>query len=276
MLEQIYLKKIANKQMPHLITLETQADEQETANEIINKWLINFMQSLINQNTNRNLQIENLSFFHSDFLLISTEKVNYQVDDFQSFFEFQRFRPLELPAKICVIMDAHKITPVVANKLLKTFEEPEVAMHIFICNPTKKKLLSTIQSRSIKGRIIGKEDRQNISIRNTALVDTRMLEEMLLDNAPESIRSYLIDFIYGRNNTYQVVESIKNDEEAKRYVENLPNEIACHFSLNAQQLNKLLENAKLMKTSHSYYNSFEERVFLVMSQIRDLTSLLTN
>lgn len=90
-------------------------------------------------------------FNHEDFLLLtpSKEARNYSLEDFKKFFSFLTYRATKEKRKIIVIRNADKLTPIIANKLLKTLEEPPISVTIFLLNEKKLSLLETIKSRAI-------------------------------------------------------------------------------------------------------------------------------
>jgi DNA polymerase III delta prime subunit len=77
----------------------------------------------------------------------------YSIDQISEIFNFTMYNPLSLSKKYLIIPEAHKLSPIHSNKLLKTFEEPPIGLNIFLLNPQKSKILNTIESRSIKLRV---------------------------------------------------------------------------------------------------------------------------
>ena len=93
---------------------------------------------------------------HPDLLYLSPPKDgHYKMEEkhLQDLVRGQYFRPMELPRKIFIVADAHKIRNDYASKLLKTLEEPHPLSSIFFLSPNSRPLLSTIESRSILLRL---------------------------------------------------------------------------------------------------------------------------
>lgn len=81
-----------------------------------------------------------------------TERENeYKVDSkaILSLIQTIDFLPVSLKQKIIFIKDAHLISELTSNKLLKTFEELPNFVTIFLCAPHDENLLQTVESRSI-------------------------------------------------------------------------------------------------------------------------------
>lgn len=146
---------------------------------------------------------------HEDFLLLTPSKDdrNYSLEDFKNFFSFLTYRATKEKRKIIVIRNADKLTPIIANKLLKTLEEPPISVTIFLLNEKKLALLETIKSRAIslnvpiKEKLSEKVDHigklQSLSqysiiekLKNSNKLETDIIEQILIAGQKEQI-SYL-------------------------------------------------------------------------------------
>lgn len=95
----------------------------------------------------------------SDLLTIRTKDKKYKVSDFNELINFMRYTPIEFGHKLVVIEDAEKISELILNKLLKTFEEPTIKTTLFLLNPQNSKLIPTVYSRAILLRpMLGKKE----------------------------------------------------------------------------------------------------------------------
>jgi len=74
---------------------------------------------------------------------------DYRVEDWGPLWRFLPYRALRGGRRFVVVEDAHRIGEVVANKLLKTLEEPEGLLTHLWLNPSGHPLLPTIGSRAI-------------------------------------------------------------------------------------------------------------------------------
>ena len=61
---------------------------------------------------------------HPDVALISTEKVNYQIEDVRELITKAQDRPSTAPWRVIIVEDADRMTERTTNVLLKSIEEP--------------------------------------------------------------------------------------------------------------------------------------------------------
>lgn len=98
------------------------------------------------------------SIDHPDFLEVKRDSVDgqktreYKVDskEIQHFLTFINFRPVQLKKKFVFIHDAHLLSEILSNKLLKTFEEIPSYVCLILLAPSEENLLQTVESRAIK------------------------------------------------------------------------------------------------------------------------------
>lgn len=84
---------------------------------------------------------------HPDVALISTEKVNYQIDDVRELITKAQDRPSTAPWRVLIIEDADRMTERTTNVLLKSIEEPPPHTIWILCAPSPADVLVTIRSR---------------------------------------------------------------------------------------------------------------------------------
>lgn len=91
---------------------------------------------------------------HPDILKITkaANETQYKVDSkgIEEFLTFINYRPLELKKKFIFIFDAHDLSPILSNKLLKVFEELSAQFCLFLLVPDNAFMLPTVLSRAIK------------------------------------------------------------------------------------------------------------------------------
>ena len=90
---------------------------------------------------------------HPDILWIDRgEESVYKVDSIGilALNKFLNYRAFELKKKFIFINDAHLMSVVVSNKLLKVFEELSENFCLFLFAPQDQNLLPTVESRAIK------------------------------------------------------------------------------------------------------------------------------
>ncbi|WP_372656197.1 hypothetical protein [Halobacteriovorax sp.] len=142
---------------------------QENPRDFTRSWTKNFLSKVIaeEKSISESEALNKLELGNSDILQITKEdeNENYSVSDesFDEFFKFQNYRPLELKQRFIVIDDAHSITKILSNKLLKTLEEPAERTTILMLDPYRKKILPTISSRAIYIRVPAEVNQSSIN-----------------------------------------------------------------------------------------------------------------
>ncbi|NOT78099.1 MAG: hypothetical protein HOP07_03745 [Bacteriovoracaceae bacterium] len=91
---------------------------------------------------------------HPDILWVTlTDKEqSYKVESLgiKALLKFINYRPFSLRVKFIFLQDAHLLSDIVANKLLKVFEELPKDFCLFLLTPQDETLLATVESRAIK------------------------------------------------------------------------------------------------------------------------------
>lgn len=91
---------------------------------------------------------------HPDICLVATESGKLKKDELKDISDFLKTKAINLPKKVVVFADVAKLSVSVQNKLLKILEEPPVPTYFFLLNPTRVKLLTTINSRVQKIKVV--------------------------------------------------------------------------------------------------------------------------
>ncbi|MFG1486965.1 hypothetical protein ABMA77_12865 [Halobacteriovorax sp. RZ-1] len=152
--------------LAHFYTLQTGGHSEVSKKDtLLEKWANDFIINILAYENGWEIDHakEVLERGHEDILFVSTDQKTYKVtdDSIEEFFNFIRFRPSKLKYSFSIFKQSQKITQILANKLLKTLEEPPEG-HIFIfIKSNDEKTLPTIDSRTIKVNILGKTDSQN-------------------------------------------------------------------------------------------------------------------
>lgn len=96
---------------------------------------------------------------HPDVLWVSRDlkkdkefEAEYKVDStsIKALLNFLNYRAYALKKKFIFIEDAHLLSVIVSNKLLKVLEELPEAFCLFLLAPKEESLLPTVESRAIK------------------------------------------------------------------------------------------------------------------------------
>ena len=128
------------------------------SHQFLSHWMETFCTRFLAQHLNLSSASAQRRFTqgHPDLLYLEPPKDgHYKMEEkhLEGLIRGQYFHPMELPRKIFVVADAHKIRQDYASKLLKTLEEPHPLSSIFFLNPNARPMLPTIESRSILLRL---------------------------------------------------------------------------------------------------------------------------
>ena len=90
---------------------------------------------------------------HPDLLVVQpldeeNEPRDYLVEDLKPLVQFLSYRPIQVKRRFVIMTDVHALGVTVANRLLKTLEEPEGEVSFLWLNHTGAKLLATLESRA--------------------------------------------------------------------------------------------------------------------------------
>lgn len=175
---------------------------------------------------------------HPDVLWIDRgEDNNYKVDSegIKALFKFLNYRAFELKKKFIFINDAHLLSTIVSNKLLKVFEELPENFCLFLFAPQDQNLLPTVESRAIK--VLLPQDLSQVDY--DAPLPTYSSAQELVASLKKSDDSYL--------------EEKKFIEEALKKTLN---------SANFKECTEALENLKHYSVTDAFNNSKLSRLGL--------------
>jgi len=175
---------------------------------------------------------------HPDVLNIkrAEDENDYKVDGNQWTYlqSFIQYRPIILKNKFVFIHDAHRISDVLSNKLLKTFEDSPKQLTIFLFLKDQQSLLPTILSRAISLQIHAEKKEVNAKVFSALTNPTKIVEEIKsLDEGETLFIKSVID------------QQLKNSP---------------HYP----QITELLENLKSFEKYGEYNNSLSSRVALIL------------
>ncbi len=157
-LHDILITKAKKQELAHFYIVESSAPFEEAQKNLVD-FVHQFIKSYYQEVEGHKQSLVHL-MDHPDVYVLgnlpSTEKKensSFKVEEAEAFSRFFEFRAVQSKRKFAIITEAHRMTPVVANKWLKLLEEPQGMSTIFLLNPTGQKLLDTIHSRAIHLRL---------------------------------------------------------------------------------------------------------------------------
>lgn len=102
----------------------------------------------------RLMDIENNSFAHPDFYLLTAEEAgkDIKIEQVKEMAKQAAFAPVLSKNKVCIIDDAGQMTAEAANSLLKLLEEPPPGWLFILITQQAERLLPTVLSRVVRLR----------------------------------------------------------------------------------------------------------------------------
>lgn len=102
----------------------------------------------------RLMDIENNSFAHPDFYLLTAEEAgkDIKIEQVKEMAKQAAFAPVLSKNKVCIIDDAGQMTAEAANSLLKLLEEPPPGWLFILITQQAERLLPTVLSRVVRMR----------------------------------------------------------------------------------------------------------------------------
>ncbi len=172
-LVKIFSTKYEREELAHFYILDG-ANEQEQFFKLFSHTLLTSILKKQFKDYNESRIEKIIELGHADIEIIKTEEKNYGTnsDEVERINKFFHYQAESLNYKILMIHDAHKLSVILANKLLKVLEEPPAKMVIFLLNPHGTSILNTIRSRAINLRVknnIDEKERKSRSINDDVI-----------------------------------------------------------------------------------------------------------
>lgn len=155
---EVLLEKARRNELGHFYIIETSAAGVR-AEAMLQNFVHTFIRDYYQKIEGHRQSLAHLMDHPDVFVLGSTGDQEsgsdkfFKVEEAEGLARFFEFRPVQGKRKFAVITEGHRINPIVANKWLKLFEEPQGNSTIFLLNPRRVQLLSTIHSRAIHLRL---------------------------------------------------------------------------------------------------------------------------
>lgn len=204
------LQKALCNELGHFYLLSANALPFAKRREFLHQWVVDFLQQFLRRKYPQKSATIDI-FQHPDFLWPGTsqEKIersnNYLLQELQTFFDFCRFRPYELQEKWVVISDAHRLSDLAVNKMLKSLEEAPPNLTIFLLAPSAKALLPTLTSRATELRL------QAPSIEEAQSSDTELKEK-------SEVAKMLENFLQTGLGLQTLCQHLKNTPEDQHFI----------------------------------------------------------
>jgi hypothetical protein len=189
------------------------------------------------------------------------------------FIKAHSYPPLEFKYKIIAVHEADKITERIANKWLKTLEEPLTNVVTLFLTNSNKALLQTIESRAITLRLLPEtsdkkleilpEDKESFSeFLNRNLQGETPLNRIVTDTQKKNLSK----FIQSPNRTHFFLDSLKGSRHLQHELYKICQTYAQTRSKGPRDLAHWLEESAWFDKASTYNNAPSER-FLGLLQL---------
>ncbi len=193
---------------------------------------------------------------HSDLIFLHKDKEakEFRLKDpaVTEFNKAHNYPPLELKHKFIFVFNAEAISTALANKWLKTLEEPLDSISTFFLCEKPTRLLQTIESRAITLRLKPKNSFKTLS--PTSGDFHHYLGGKLTDKTSEKLSVYI-----RKGSLHHLLEFIKAGQEERRLIFDHLNEFIIAHPANIRIKSKWLEELKWFQKSKAYNNMVSER-----------------
>lgn len=246
-------------QLAHFYILQASTNEDDPRS-FLRQWTNNFIATLIakEKQTDKDCAIKTIENGHADILVIENENPgkNYSIKDdtFNEFFKFQNFKNFELKQRFIIIEDAHAITKVLSNKLLKTLEEPAANTTILLLDPFRQEILPTIASRGIFLKLPSKNASRDINKVESfsAHLASKQIDETLIN----SFKS----FEQNPEHLSPILDYLKANKEDEFNIVQEMSSYMSENSTNFEKLNTFLDALNWYEKAKTFNNHSPEKL----------------
>lgn len=261
-IEQILINKYRNNTIGHFYILKANP-AIENPMTFLDEWITNFLNKAIPQTSLDQIKKMN----HPDILFVRSkeDKTNFNLEDFDDFFDFIKFKTFNLNKRFIIIYDAHKLTAIISNKLLVTLEAPPEDTVIFFLNPFNATLLPTIQSRAITFTTSPKNLKPDL---NNYFEKAQDIPFDFINNhatdLSENLKNAIHEYIHKKCQETKIFDLLKNHSDAQKSFFKLLIKINQSLISDYEQKNDVLSNIQWFQQSSIFHNSFQERFFALL------------
>ncbi len=255
-----------SNRLSHFYILEAHSsvlEKQEFLKRTITDFLIKVLA------TERNISPDSaehlLTQGHGDILFIqkSDKGSEYTIKsgDFDTFFNFLGYGNLELKQRFIIVEDAHLIGKTIANKLLKSLEEPTPNTTIIFLADNTSHMLSTILSRAIKWNL---RDQDASHGEFKALGTKEGFVELL--NGGNKLSQNMAGYLKGEVQLHELLELVSGKQEYEECFKILLNALS-ETSSNAKSKEDYLSQMAWWSKAREFHNSPQESLINLLNSL---------
>lgn len=134
---------LKHDKLSHAYLFET--NKYNESYEFVKKFAIEILKKYCYENIDIQLLVNTNNY--PDLKILETDNLNYKKDDIKELQKEFQTKPVYGKYKIYIIKQSEKLTPIVANTILKFLEEPEEGIIAMLLTKNEYQLLNTITSR---------------------------------------------------------------------------------------------------------------------------------
>ena len=269
MLLDALINKFSNNQLSPFYVLSCPLD-QSRGEEFLKSWVNEFLAKAL-VSARKDFTIDKASkaieLGHADIEFISTKNKTYTLkgEEFDEFFKFLSYSRHELSRKFIVVWDAYKITEILANKLLKTLEEPPVDTTIFFVDPRKSQLLPTISSRAIHLKIPISSD-----VNTRVALDHQSFSTWLesrQDLKEDPIACALSSYESSKIELFELFDALKSKSVSDENVINVLMSWLRETNTQAKMLERVINRVKIIEEQRVYNGALQNRLAPLINEV---------
>lgn len=215
---------------------------------------------------------------HSDLLFVhkDPDHKNYKAEE-QGIIEFLKaheYPPLELKQKCIFVHDADKLTPLLANRWLKTLEEPNENITTFLVIDGNAPLLETIESRAITFRIknLSKTNQEKKDLPESfhTFVAQELSENKRIKDSLTEAQAGALQKAAEQQKIHHYLDFTRNGHHCEELLYHLVMEYATHSDLHGHGADNLLHEIQWYQQTKIYNNPQADRIIGLLQAVTTL------
>ncbi len=183
---------------------------------------------------------------HPDLLVLSPQENKYVLEDFATFFSFLALKKFAYRHRFIILQQVDLLSPIIANKLLKSLEDTPIDTTILFLTATHLQLLPTLESRAVK---------IHLSFPQTKQVET--------------VHDQLSLYCQKKITMAEIIHSCKGDQQRQAAIFHWALNYTLARHSNYQEKERWLQALKHWSNSIQFNNSSSERLIVLLTQITD-------
>lgn len=183
---------------------------------------------------------------HPDVLVLFPQEHKYLLEDLAPFFSFLAIGRFSYRHRLAIIHQGELLSPIVANKLLKSLEDTPAHTTIVMLADASFQLLPTVMSRAVKINLAFPMEKQDGDSVTASLLET---------------------FCHSQNNWAEIINYCRGDREKQQAVLNWALDYCLQRQSSYQDKEQWLQALSHWEESVQFNNSSSERLIGILALI---------